>query len=388
MINGTFCDKYLSALDPQIQQIEQAADDILRNVGLQFEGDVETLDIWRSHGAIVEQDRVYLDGVQLRENIRATAPQSFGILAQSPEHDRCIGKDHAAVFAPIYGAPNVLTSHGQRLPGSRALYRDLVALADQNTAITNTGQMICVMNDVPEQDRPAEMAQAHLQGSKKPLMGSVASPHAVVDVIKMVRASTNRAGTSPSWPAKTAHCQLLHLINSTPPLTYKANALQCLRAVARNGEGCIVTSYMMLGATGPTTLAGALALGYAECLAGLALSQLWQPGTPVVMGLFATAFSMQHMQPIFGDPLSQNVQFYSVALARHLGVPARGDGGITNALIDDAQAGYEGGRNMNSTLMAGSDFVLHAAGWLEGGRCVSFDKFNREANAIATILKI
>ena len=382
MISKTFCENYLSAFDPQIQKIEQAADHILRHIGLDFEGDPDTLEMWRSQGAHIDQNRVYLDGAQLRDIIRATAPQNFGVVAQSAAHDCCIGKDHPPMFAPIYGAPNVLTSDGQRIAGSRALYRDLVALADSTHAITNTGQMICVMNDVPEQERPAEMAHAHLDGSKKPLMGSVASPQAVIEVINMVRANTDRPDTKPDWPVGFPKCQLLHLINSTPPLTYKANALKCLREVARNNEGCIITSYMMLGATGPTTVAGAVASGYAECLAGLALAQLWQPGTPVVMGLFAAPFSMQHMQPLFGDPLSQNVQFYSVALARHLGVPARGDGGITNALMDDAQAGYEGGRNINAALMAGSDFVLHAAGWLEGGRCVSFEKFAREADAL------
>lgn len=383
MTSKGFGDSYLAALTPQIRRIEQAADDILRQVGIRFEDSAETLEMWRCQGAEVKGDRVYLDGTQLRSVIRANAPASFGLLARDAAHDLRVGRDHPAIFAPVYGAPNVKLTGGQRLAGSRALYRDLVALADSHASITNTGQMICVMHDVPESERASSMAQAHLELSKKPFMGSVESPRAMAEVIAMTRAATDRTCTPPDWPADAARCQLLHLINSTPPLSYKANALHCLRAAAQGGEGCIVTSYMMLGATGPVTSAGALAQGYAECLAGMALAQLWQPGTPVVMGLFAAAFSMQHMQPIFGDPLTQAVQHYAVALARHLGVPVRGDGGVTNALTDDAQAGYEGGRSMFASLVSGSDFILHAAGWLEGGRCVSFDKFSREASALA-----
>jgi len=235
--------------------------------------------------------------------------------------------------------------------------------------------MICVMNDVAEHARLAEMARAHLDCSSKSFMGTVASLDAAADVIAMVRSATRRS------VAGTAECCLLHLINSTPPLTFNANPLKCLRTVAEAGEGCIVTSYMMLGATGPVTLAEALAQGYAECLAGLALTQLWRPGTPVIMGLFATQFSMRTMQPWFGVPLSQTVQLYCAALARHLGVPVRGDGGITSAFIDDSSAGYEGGRATTTALLAGCDFILHAVGWLESGRCVSLAKFDREAAA-------
>ena len=135
-------------------------------------------------------------------------------------------------------------------------------------------------------------------------------------------------------------------------------------------------------------MAGALAQGYAECLAGLALTQLWRPRTPVIMGIYATQFSMSSMQPWFGDPLSQTVQFHAVALARHLGVPVRGDGGVTSSCLDDAQAGYEGGRATAAALTAGSDFILHSAGWLESGRCVSMTKFDREAIALSAHMNV
>ena len=369
-----------------IQHIKQSADTILREVGIQFEGDPDTLDALRQHGAEIDGERVRLDGETLRAIIRATAPGSFGLRARDPAHDCSIGPGHRPVCAPVYGPPNVLLANGQRTSGNRETYRTLVSMADACDGLANTGHMVCVMNDIPEQDRPAEMALAHLECSRKPFMGSVASPDSALEVIGMLRAAMEDRPAGSKGPQDRAQCQLLHLINSSPPLTFKDNPLKCLRAVAQAGEGCVVTSYMMLGATGPVTPAGALAQGYAECLAGLALAQIWRPGTPVVMGLFGTPFSMRAMQPFFGDPLAQTIQIHAVALARDLGVPVRGDGGISSALVDDAQAGFEGGRATNIALMAGCDFVLHAAGWLESGRCVSIGKFTREAKALENLL--
>ncbi len=358
-----------------LDQIEHAADRVLEEVGLRFDGDPETLDLWRSHGMSVKEDRVYLDGAWLRAVIRASAPKSFRLRARNPVHDTIIGEHAPQIFAPIYGAPNILYADGRRSMGSLRDYRELVTLAHRSPALSNTGHMLCVLNDVPESARPMQMALAHLECSDKPFMGCVSSPEAAEVVIDMASLAIDRVQSD-------GECDLLHLINATPPLTYKANPLKCLKAIAKRRQGLMITSYMMMGATAPVTVAGALIQGYAEVLAGLALSQLWRLGTPVVFGLFAIPFSMRTMMPVFGDPVSALVQIYSVQLARRVGIPARGDGGVTSANIDDAQAGYEGCRATSAAVTAGADFILHAAGWLEQGRCASFGKFEREEWAL------
>jgi trimethylamine---corrinoid protein Co-methyltransferase len=360
----------------ELEKIEEAADKLLAEVGLCFEGDPETLEIWRQHGMHINGDRVLLDGAWLRETIRNSAPKSFRLRSRNPDRDTIVGAEAAPVLAPVYGPPNVQFADGSRHFGSLDLYRELVSMAHASPAISNTGHMICVLNDVPEAERPMQMALAHLHYSDKPFMGCVSSPEAAEAVIDLVADAIRR-------PAANGDCDLLHLINATPPLTYKETPLKSLRAISRRRQAVMVTSYMMMGATSPATIAGSLIQGYAETLAGLALSQLWGPGTPVVFGLFAIPFSMRSMLPVFGDPVSQLVQIYSVQLARRLGVPARGDGGVTSANVDDAQAGYESARSMSSAILAGADFILHSVGWLEQGRCVSIAKFEREAAAIA-----
>ena len=356
--------------------IESGADRILAETGLRFEGDPETLDLWRQHGATVRDDRVFLDGAWLRQVIRASAPRSFRLRGRNPARDTMIGAGHAPVFTPVYGAPHVIDEDGRRSLGSRALYRQLLQASHAAPAIANTGQMICVMDDVPEPRRPLDMALLHLTLSDKPFMGSIASPEAARMVIEATVEAVGR-------PPRPGEVELLHLINATPPLGYKENPLKCLRAIAFAGQASLVTSYMMLGATGPVTVAGALIQGYAEVLAGLALAQLWRPGAPVMMGLYAIPFDMRAMLPRYGDPASHLLQQYTVQLGRRLGVPVRGEGGVTCAKTDDAQSGAESASTVAASLSAGADFILHGMGWLEQGRCVSLPKLRREAAAIA-----
>ncbi|PWV98739.1 trimethylamine--corrinoid protein Co-methyltransferase [Hoeflea marina] len=360
-----------SALDA----IEQAADRVLGEIGIRFQ-DPDSIERLKAAGGAVEGDVVRLDGPGLRRIIRASAPERFLLRARNPARDTPVGGAGAPVFAPVYGAPDVLADDSVRQRGTLGLYERLVAECHLSPALGNTGQMICVINDIAEADRPLQMLRAHLSFSDKPFMGTVASAAATRDIIDLTAQAVNR-------PAAERECNLLHLINCTPPLTYWESPLQCLRVVAEAGEASMVSSYMMMGATGPATAAGALIQGYAEVLAGMALAQLWRPGAPVVMGILAWPFDMRSMLPNFGDPVSQSIQLHAGALGRRLGVPVRADGAVTSAKVDDAQAGADGGRVLSAAVSSRAGFVLHAAGWLEQGRCISIDKLRRDAAMIS-----
>ncbi|WP_201414820.1 trimethylamine methyltransferase family protein [Mesorhizobium sp. J8] len=361
-----------------LESIEKAADRVLEETGIRFLDDPQTIDMLKQIGGVASGDVVRLDGTELRSIIRRHAPAKFLLRGRNPARDTLVGASAPPVFAPIYGAPNVVLGNGKRVAGTRQIYAELVAAAHAALGLTNTGQMICVMEDVPEDRRPLEMLLAHLIHSDKPFMGSIASPAAAEAVADLTAAAVGR-------PAAARECNLLHLINATPPLTYWPNPLKCLRAIALKGEASMVSSYMMMGATSPVTVAGALIQGYAEVLAGLALAQLWRPGAPVVMGILAYPFDMRRMLPDFGDPASQLVQHYAAKLGRRLGVPVRGDGAITSAKVDDAQSGAEGGRVLSAAVSSGAHFILHATGWLEQGRTVSLEKFHRDAAALAEL---
>jgi trimethylamine--corrinoid protein Co-methyltransferase len=178
------------------------------------------------------------------------------------------------------------------------------------------------------------------------------------------------------------------LINASSPLVWDASMLDVAEAYAAANQACIITPFILAGAMAPATSAGVAAQTLAEALAGMAFVQLVRPGAPVVFGSFASSMSMQTGAPTFGTPEPAIVLYTVAALARRLGVPFRSGGSLTASKIPDAQAAYESASTLIPTLMAGVNFVLHAAGWLEGGLAVGYEKFVLDADQLGVLHKL
>ncbi|HEU4987847.1 MAG TPA: trimethylamine methyltransferase family protein, partial [Rhizobiaceae bacterium] len=159
------------------------------------------------------------------------------------------------------------------------------------------------------------------------------------------------------------------------PMVFDETMLGAAKVYARNNQATIITPFILAGAMSPVTVAGTLTQVLAEVLAGAAFTQLVRPGAPVLFGTFASSISMQSGAPTFGTPEPTLVSYGAGQLARRLGLPFRTGGSLTAAKTSDAQAAYESANTLNSTMLAGTNFVLHAAGWLEGGLVSGYDKF-------------
>ena len=143
----------------------------------------------------------------------------------------------------------------------------------------------------------------------------------------------------------------------------------------RANQACIITPFILSGAMSPVTVAGTLTQVLAEVLAGTAFCQLTRPGAPVVFGTFVSTLSMQSGAPTFGTPEATLAIFGAGQLARRMNMPFRTGGSLCASKIPDAQAAYESAQTLLPTVLAGANFVLHAAGWLEGGLSASYEKF-------------
>jgi trimethylamine--corrinoid protein Co-methyltransferase len=159
--------------------------------------------------------------------------------------------------------------------------------------------------------------------------------------------------------------------------------LGALKVYARANQATIVTPFHLAGAMSPVTVAGTLTQVLAEVLAGAALTQLCRPGAPVLFGCFASSISMQSGAPTFGTPEPTLVSYGAAQLARRLGIPFRTGGSLCASKVADAQAAYESANTLNSTVLAGTNFVLHAAGWLEGGLASGYEKFVMDCDQLA-----
>ena len=170
------------------------------------------------------------------------------------------------------------------------------------------------------------------------------------------------------------NCVLISLINANSPMTFDSVMMGALKAYARAGQATIVTPFILAGAMAPVTAAGVLTQTLAEALAGMALTQLIRPGAPVVFGSFASSMSMQSGAPTFGTPEPAIVLYGAAQLARRIGVPFRSGGSLCGSKVPDAQAAYESANTLLPGVLGGVNFMLHSAGWLEGGLASSYEK--------------
>jgi trimethylamine---corrinoid protein Co-methyltransferase len=168
---------------------------------------------------------------------------------------------------------------------------------------------------------------------------------------------------------------LLSLINISSPRRLDDRMLAALKVYARARQAMIITPFILSGAMAPVSVAGTVAQLNAEALAGIALTQMINPGTPVVYGAFQTNIDLQSGSPVFGSAESQLALFASAQLARMHNLPFRSGGMFASSKIADAQAAYESVQVMLPTILARVNFVLHAAGWLEGGLTTGYEKF-------------
>jgi trimethylamine---corrinoid protein Co-methyltransferase len=165
------------------------------------------------------------------------------------------------------------------------------------------------------------------------------------------------------------------LINSLSPLGYSAEMLDALQVYAEHRQPVILAALSMAGSTGPITLAGVLVHQNAELLAGIVLTQLISPGTPVVYGSTSTNLDMKTGGLAIGSPELSMMIAAHADLCRYYGLPSRSGGSLTDAHGPDARAGYESMLSLMTTVQSGIDFVLHAGGILSSYLAFSFEKF-------------
>jgi trimethylamine--corrinoid protein Co-methyltransferase len=360
-----------------LAELERGWRRIVSELGIEFLHD-ESLDYLRSAGQEVEGQLVKFDPDWILEQV-AKAPPEFDLQARNPDRSVHIGGNNM-VFAAVYGCPFVREGLERR----DATYRDfenLVKLAQSFPQLDSPGGTICEPNDKPLDSRHLDMVFALLTLSDKPFMGSVTSGPNAVDTIAMAEMVFGRESLEQS-PA------IISLINVNSPLRYDDRMLAALVEYAKANQATVITPFLLMGAMSPVTVAATLAQQVAEALAGIALVQTIRPGCPVVFGSFLSNTDMQSGSPSFGTPESAVGLFCTGQIARHYNLPFRGGGALTSSQVVDAQAGYESMMSLWPTFLAGTNFVMHSAGWLESALVSCYEKFVTDVETLRMLYEV
>ena len=362
-----------------LEIIENGAETILEEIGVNFVENPAALELWREAGAEIEAERVRIPRGLARKLV-STAPQRFTQHARNPERSVEVG-GASLVCAPVYGPPFVHDAEGGRRYATMADFENFVKLGYMSRWVHHSGGTLCEPTDVPVSKRHLDMVQAHMTLSDKPFMGSVTEASRAQDSVDMCKILFGEEFVQ-------QNTVMTSLININSPMTFDDVMMGSMEVYARSNQACIISPFIVGGAMAPVSVAGTLTQVLAEVLAGIAYNQLVRSGAPVVLGTFVTSIDMNSGAPTFGTPEAAQVTYGVGQLARRIGLPYRSAGAFTGSKLPDAQAAYESANSLNMGLLSGVNFMLHSCGWLEGGLVSSYEKFVMDADQLGILHRL
>ena len=351
--------------EEQLDAVHAQAMTILEEIGTEVRDD-PALDALRAQGQAVDGQRVRWDREFVLE-MAGRAPSTFTLTPRNPERAVEIGGG-SLVLAPSGGSPFCSDLERGRREGSYDDHVELVKLAHAADLLTCLQSGTVEASNLDERSRHLDMDHSILRWSDKPYVCYGTSGPKARDAVDLAAIACGGREAIEQRPA------IMGVVNPNSPLVWDGLMVDALREWATANQPVIVTPFLLAGATAPVSLAGGLALQVAEALSGVALAQTLRPGVACLFGSFYTAVDMRTGGPSFGTPESVLGTLAGGQLARRYGLPYRGGGGLCSANTLDAQAASETVMTLWATVLAKSDFVLHAAGWLEGGLTTSYEK--------------
>ncbi len=352
--------------DELIRQIVAEARGVLAKLGVQIHND-GVLALLADHGARVDREakRAFV-GDALIDRALAAAPGSFRVydVLGRPTHD--LG-GHNVYFTPGSAAINVLDADtgGIRPPTTTdyVRYAKVVSrlghIASQSTAF--------IPADVHAKVSDSYRLYLSLLLCEKPVVTGAFTIEAF-EVMKDLQLAVR--GSEAALAAKPL---TVFSCCPTAPLKWSDVTSQNVVDCARHGIPVEYISMPLSGFVAPVTLVGSLIQHTAETLSGLVISQLTNPGTPVLYGGSPAIFDVRYETTPMGAVETMMLDCAYNEIGKHLGLPTQAYIALSDAKQLDAQAGLETSMGATLAALAGINNVS-GPGMLDFESCISLEK--------------
>jgi trimethylamine--corrinoid protein Co-methyltransferase len=366
--------------DDEVEALHEAALSLLERVGVRC-ALKEARDILARAGAIVDEadGRVRL-GAEIVAEALKTVPAELMLTPRNASRAVRLGGRHLTTAA-VLGPPNCTDLIRGRRTGTMADLAELLKLTEFFNAVQMNGWPVEPL-DVEVRFRHLDAAHAMLTLTDKVPYVFCQSRQRIADVLTMCAIA--RGETLDEFAARPG---VFSIINTNTPLTYDVPMTVGVMDMARHGQPVLLTPFVMAGASTPATIASAMALNTAEVLFGVALSQLVRPGAPVLYGCAAMNVDMKTGAPAYGLADMQRCTLIGGQMARRYGMPMRSSN-FSASNIPDFASGYESASASFAAMSAGAHLLMHAAGWVEGGLCTSYEKFVLDCEIVQSLMQV
>ena len=349
--------------------------EILKTTGIRFHSEKAPA-VFKKHGFRVDGSMVYFEEKDIQGALE-TVPAAFTLKARNPSRSIRIGEFNY-VMAPGYGPPFIIEPTGEKREATLADVETFCKLVQTSQCIDFNSAIVVQPHDVPVETAHLDILVATLTLTDKPIMASSVSGEAAKDSLKLAEMVWGRLDRPVT----------LSLVNTLSPLQYATEMVEALMVFAAAGQPVIIHSACTLGLTGPITIAGSLVVSNATTLAGICLSQLINPGTPVVYGLGGSAVDMQ--TGAYMNASVEDVKHTAIASAmgHYYRMPCRGQGALTESFCLDYQAGMESAMMLTAAALSGVNVGIHACGTYGSMLAMSYEKFIADEDLCAAVKKL
>ncbi len=338
---------------------------IVSELGIEFMSPWAT-EMLAAAGQKVEGDNVKFDPEWVLAQV-AKAPMQYDVHARNPENTVTIGGKNM-VFSGVYGPPFAMRGDW-RGNGTMEHFNNFTKLCQVFPEMDSAGGVIVEPDDAAMDSRHLDMTLSLQTLTDKIYMGNVVRGENAEDCLNMAGIVFGGREVLETKPV------MISLVNCNSPLRWDDRMLDSMRVYCLANQPVLLTPFLLMGAMSPCSIPATLVQQMAEAFTGIALAQLIRPGCPVIFGSFLSNINMQSGSPCFGTPEAAMGLFASGQIARKYNLPFRSGGGFTSSTMPDAQSAYEAMMTMMPTFLSGVNWVMHTAGWLEGGLVSSYEKF-------------
>ena len=364
--------------DMLLERIVDEAFELIASIGAKV-GSAEACDMLRAAGALVEADTVRFPQSLVHKALESV-PRDFFLYNRAGGQAVHYG-GNTVHFDPGSSCLNILDAGAEQ--ARPALSADLIRMIQVTEMLPQYAAQSTAMacNDVPSEIGDWYRLLLVLLHSGKPVVTGAFSVLTLEIMLELLAADAGGAEALKNKP------RAVFDVCPSPPLNWSEFAAENMLRLARGGVPAEIVSMPLAGATAPVTLAGAMVQHAAECLAGITIHQLAEPGAPVVWGGAPAIFDMSAGNTPMGAIETVMLDLGCAQVGKRLRLPTHAYLGASDAKRIDAQAGMESASSAALGALAGIN-MISGAGMLDLLACHSIEKLVIDAEAIASAQRL